>query len=368
MNSNQLITYFSTVLQNIANQIGIHNNWLDDKETEKLIESILFSLDQLGVAVEEVFPEELLKAYFGGVDKGTSLLRDAGLSIPATLALNANGQIAQGFSSSYHMDAVQELIRDSLLDLRAAINRTKRSSKETIEETIQEFRTEVAKGLFVGDNNKGVTKRVIKNFFQRGFTAFRTTDGKNLPLDFYASTLTRTKMKQANVNGAVNRYKENDVYLVQINEHQPTCHVCAQLQGMVISLTGEHEGFLSVNDSGVSLPPWHPNCEHSVRPFIIRYKQEGEVEKAKGRWKGFNPAKDVRSKAQRKAYDKEQAIRRKANAEKKMYARYQMALGDEAPKTVGAFRRMKRQNTIRFQELQSQYRRTMRDVRNNGTQ
>ncbi|MFD1066680.1 hypothetical protein [Oceanobacillus locisalsi] len=70
----------------------------------------------------------------------------------------------------------------------------------------------------------------------------------------------------------------------------------------------------------------------------------------------FDPEEDPRTPEQKKAYEKEQDARRRANAEKQQYARFKGVLGDDAPKNLGAFRRMKRQNTVKFQEMQSEYR------------
>ena len=77
--------------------------------------------------------------------------------------------------------------------------------------------------------------------------------------------------------------------------------------------------------------------------------------------KKFDPGKDTRSESDKKEYRKEQEIRRKANEEKKQYYRYVALLGDDAPKTLGGFRRMKRSNSIKYQELKAEYRRVSRE-------
>lgn len=40
---------------------------------------------------------------------------------------------------------------------------------------------------------KQITQRVGEKFGKRGMAAFVTKDGKHLPVDFYAKTVTRTK-------------------------------------------------------------------------------------------------------------------------------------------------------------------------------
>lgn len=98
------------------------------------------------------------------------------------------------------------------------------------------------------------------------------------------------------------------------------------------------------------------SCRHTTLPYVIEYKSKEDIQAEKNKWKKFNPDKDTRSPAEKREYEKEQAIRRQANAEKKQYARFNALLGDENYKTIGAFRRGKRENTKKFQQLQSKYR------------
>jgi hypothetical protein len=353
MNSDQLIAYITQVIEEIFQGVLSAKGLLEDKNKMALIETILKALDQLGVVVEEVIPKEILTTYYSAVDEASSLLEDAGVPTTGGLALTAAGQVASGFQKKIHLEAVQSIVEDTLIDFMAAIRTAKESARANIEQALSDVKADIAKGLIVGDHNKVVSKRVAQSFARNGLTSFITSDGKQLPLDFYARTVTKTKMREASTQGHVNRYIESGVTLVKVDEHLPTCHVCARYAGMVISLTGEHEGFKSIYDLDVKLPPYHPNCEHTVRPYVIEFKTEKEIQSEKDKWSKWNPEKDTRSKAERKAYEKEQTIRRKANEEKKQFMRWQLVLGAEMPKTLGGFRRMKRSNSIRFQELQS---------------
>lgn len=101
------------------------------------------------------------------------------------------------------------------------------------------------------------------------------------------------------------------------------------------------------------------SCRHTVSPYVAEFHSDNDIQSELRKWSSFDPNRDTRSSAQVHAYDHEQAIRRQANAEKKQYANYQMVFGDRAPKTLGAFRRMKRQNTAKFQTLQQEYRSIM---------
>ncbi|MCP3026612.1 phage minor capsid protein [Halobacillus sp. A5] len=353
MNNDELLKYISNVVQDIIQKVAEAEELEKEDKAQALIEQIGSILDQFGVELEEIIPELAILNYFGGVDEATEWLNESGIEVEKTLALTSEGQVAKAFQRPIHMEALEEVVEETLLDFKAALRTAKNNSKVSINDALNSVKADIAEGLIRGNHNKVLSKKVMDSFSKNGLTSFTTVDGKKLPLDFYASTITKTKMRQASVKGSTNRYQENDVGLVIIQGTTPTCHICKKYQGMVVSLTGDHEGFPSTDD--VPLPPYHPNCEDSARPYVIDYKSDEEVQAVKEKWANFNPEKDTRTPAQKKAYDKEQNIRRKANEEKKQFARYQMALGAEAPKTLGAFRRMKRQNSPKFQELQHQY-------------
>jgi hypothetical protein len=367
MNTDQLLQYIAAVMNDIFEGVLNAKDLLQDKNKTALLEAIIDALDRLDKTIEDVIPREAFLLYFMGMDEAAASLVESGIVVQGGLALTATGQVASGFRKRMHLEAIDEISGDTLLDLKAAIRTAKENAGIAIERTLESVKEDIAKGMIMGDHNKVVSKKVAKSFAENGLTSFITKDGKKLPLDFYARTVTKTKMKVAHTTGAVNRYVENGINLVKVGEHHPTCIVCSRYQGMVIDLTGETSGFKSVNDAGVKLPPYHPNCEHSIRPYVIKYKTAEEIKAEKEKWKRFNPEKDNRTPAQKKAYEKEQAIRREANKEKKQYAKMKAAMGDKAPKTIGAYRRMKRKNDEKWKQLQSDYLSATHSMNNGGT-
>ncbi|WP_081787987.1 phage minor capsid protein [Sporolactobacillus terrae] len=354
MSPDKLIDYFSFVVQDILSQVSSVDDLQNDANALDLINSILKTLDRLKATVADVIPEQILKEYFGGVDEGTKLLIAAGLEIKKASAMTKDGKVRKEFQSTMHLEAVQNIVEDTMMDLNAAIRTAQKSARASINGVLDAIKKDIANGLIVGDPRKVIQTRVAKSFADNGLTSFVTSDNKRLPLDFYSQTVVRTKMRTANTTGAVNRYLENGVTLVKVDEHQPTCHVCAGYGGKVFCPDGSDKRF-----PDGPLPPYHPNCRHTVAPFLDDFHTDDEIQAELNKWNNFKPDKDVRSAAQRYAYEHEQAIRRQANAEKKQYANYKMVLGKDAPKTIGAFRRMKRGNTSKFQALQKEYRSIM---------
>lgn len=356
MNHNQLIEYFEQVIQSIFSRVNNAKDLTDDKNAQKLITAILKSLDDLGIKVSEVMPQELEKTYLQAVSGATQDLVAQKVKVDAL-------KPADVIKKKLHVAALTSLVRDTLQDLRVAIRAAKQSATTTIKKVLSKTKREIAKGLIQGNPRKVITKRVAKTFQEEGLTCFTTADGKRLRLDKYAKTVVSVKVRDASTQGAVNRYQENGVDLVKVSQHSPTCHVCARYEGKVISLTGKHKGFLSIKNKNVKLPPYHPHCKHTVRPYVMEYKSDSEIQSEQQKWEGFNPNEDTRSVSQQKAYKKEQDIRRKAHEELKAYERYTAVLGKDSPRTIGAFRRIKRNGGESWKKLQLAYRQANRELK-----
>lgn len=364
MNSEQLIKYLQKITLDMFSQVA-SADLLNDESKAAALKKIDDMLAQFGLTVQEVLPAELLTTYFQAVEAANVLLVEAGVAVSAGAVFTKAGKIAEPFQKLIHLNAVAELVENSMGDMSAAIRTAQMSGHMAIEETLDQVRGDIAKGLIVGDARKTTQKRVMSTFLQQGLTAFVTVDNKSLPLDFYAQTVVRTKMRTATVSGSTNRYKESGVDLVVITGNGDSCAVCSQFNGMVISLEGKTEGYPVIGENGIRLPPFHPNCRCGCRPFVLSYATPAEIDEGLKRNAKYAPGKDQRTAAQKQSYEREQKARVQANAEKKQFMRWQNELGADAPKTLGAFRRMKRANTPKFQELQSNYRSAMARGRKN---
>jgi len=296
MSPDKLIDYFSFVVSDILSHVSSAEDLQSDANTLDLINTILKTLDRLKITVADVILEQILREYFGGVDQGTKLLIDAGVELKKASALTKDGKVRKSFQTSMHLEAVQNIVEDTLMDLNAAIRMAQKNAKVSIDRALAAVKKDITNGLIVGDPRKVIQARVAKSFTDNELTSFITSDNKRLPLDFYSQTVVRTKLRIANTTGSVNRYLENGVSLVKVDEHQPTCHVCAGYGGMVFCIDGSDNQF-----SDGPLPPYHPNCRHTVLPYVTDFHNDEEIQDELNKWIGFNADKDVRSASQRKA-------------------------------------------------------------------
>lgn len=343
------------VIEGIYTDVGSIGDLWDNAQKAGLVESILSRLDELGLQLSDIFPQAVAESYSSGLVAGEALLVSAGIAKTALVPTAPTKRI--------HVEALDSLISDGMGDLSGAISTIKRRFPEKLDQILDDVQKELGKTILNGDNRKQATARVADTFLKEGLTCFTVEDKngvvRNLPLDFYASTVTKTKLRQAHNNGSENRYRENGVDLVIVDEHFPTCKECASKQGIVISLTGDTPGYQTKDEVG--LPPYHPNCRHTIRPYILKYKTKEEINRDKK--KRYVPDKDNRTEAQKKAYAKEQEIRRRANREKKDYEVLKAVLGaDKVPKTLGAFRRSRRKMDLGWKQMQEEYRQAIKKM------
>lgn len=341
--------------------ILLNETYGDDWKIYQTEQRILAIIEQLGLVFEEVVPPMILKSYFQGVDAATLAMVGAGAAVAPTLALTPQGLISKPFQKLVHIKAVEALIDAGMGDLRAATRTAMQSFSTTLAETLDNVQADMAKGIIKGDTRKVIQARVAKSFTEGGFTAFTTSDGKRLPLNFYSMTVVRTKTVTASIEGSNRRYIEAGQDLVEIEGNKECCEICARYQGMVVSLTGKTPGYPVVGGD-IKLPPYHPNCRCGHTVFMLRYVSDKEVEAAKKRNARFNPEKDMRTPAQKRAYDLEQKKRRIANEENKLFAKMNRLSIPGMPKNIGAFRNMKRNKPEKYAELMKEYRNVLNPV------
>ncbi len=333
------------VVTQITNNIVNAEDLFNSKERSRIMANCINLLEQLEVSIAEYITPEILEAYRAGWELGGDLLAETGIE-----AIQGN------LTSLVHATAVQAIAIEAVDDMQAAI-RTALMTLRDINDTLQAVHDQIGTGLIQGKTTQDMTKAIQREFLEAGLTSFVTIDNRRLPLDFYAMTVTRTKVRKAQVEGSINRYIENDHDLVRINKRAFTCKVCGAREGLVVSLTGSAPGYPTFEDIG-GKPPFHPNCRHYIIPI-------SEMERDKYPPRPFTGA-DKRTAASKETYDTEQKIRVKANQEKKLYAKMKAeaaASGEDFP-NIGVWRRMKRKNDQSWQDLQGRYRASIRQLPN----
>lgn len=320
----------------------VTKNILDEREKEKMLRNINNLMEQSEMDVRELVSDELADEYQQELTN-------------AIILLNARGiKFATSLDSAVHSGALEYILKDTMLDMRAAYRTARNRLIKNIEDTLNDVKQDIADGVMYGNTRQKTVKRVYDDFLEKGLTSFTTVDGKELPLDFYAETVTRTKTSTARIQAHSNTYQEAGVDLYEVVGASDPCPICGAYHNKVFSVNGSDDRFPHVDMQNIF--PLHPNCRCSILPYVIEYEDEADINAKIEKSKQFDPSKDDRTAEQKRKYKEMQEARRKARQEMKQYAKIKGVLGDDAPKTIGAYRRMKRSNSKRYQEIQAQMR------------
>ncbi|MCK4829210.1 hypothetical protein KA005_76510, partial [bacterium] len=72
----------------------------------------------------------------------------------------------------------------------------------------------------------------------------------------------KTRLRTVQTKSVLNSCKEYDNDLVEVSAHGCDCIICEVYEGGIYSLSGRHTTYPYLD----SYPPWHPRCQHHIRP------------------------------------------------------------------------------------------------------
>lgn len=325
-----IIDYANERVRELVNNYDTHV-FEDDKDLQRLFIAISNLYDELNVTMADVLPRAIYQSYIKGVTKAEQLLEVAGMG---GVSLGSKG-VANLVKAPLHVEAINNVLSDTLADLSAAIRTAKMYGINELDKAHNEVRRELADGLIAGFTTDQITKRVAEKFSERGMTSFITVDNKHLPLDFYAKTVTRTKLQTAENHGHLNRYNERNVKHVLVTGNIPTCGECAAYRGIVFA-TERGDKFPYINLYKTF--PVHPNCRCNFRPWIKKFKSDEEIDQALETAKHFDTEKETRSKAEAKKYDANQKAKAAARQKRLTFNKMQAKLGKDGPQSFKEFK------------------------------
>jgi len=305
-----------------------------------------------GQWVETAVPE----AYQEGLDQANKSIRDqyrkAGEPFP---------EFPESFSV-VHQESILSLI-DSTRDVfDGLIYHTGRSVKDAI----KIWNTEVIKEkISAGWTIKKTQQKLVEYLKDEGFKAVTfKRNGKDVSMDLasYAAMVARSTTREATNQASMRQAKEVSGDLIKMSSHIPCCDICFPLQGRVYSITGKTPGYPQLDQAFTSgYANIHPNCKHVINPYIAKFKSPAQLKKDKEfsnrpfDFEGWSNAEKKIYKRQMDAYNTAQKKKAKLLSDRKQYERYKTRLGDGAPGSFSAFRRMKN-NPESWEKFQTEYR------------
>lgn len=249
---------------------------------------------------------------------------------------------------------------------------------DAIEQTREHMQTEIRRAALKA-TEEAITKGQTTKVMQENLIAILEANGvQSVPyirngktcymqLDAYAELVARTTEHEIRNTANINMGARIGNDLVKMSEHWGACPICTPYQGRVFSVSGVNPHYPYLYDT-----PWssvyqnfHPRCRHVLTQYIEELhtpEENARMQEFSGR--SFEVGGSGWTKQQTEAANKSlanyrigQERKRKLYTDRKQYERYQLVLGEDAPKTFSGFRRMKAANSERWQLTELDYRR-----------
>ena len=212
--------------------------------------------------------------------------------------------------------------------------------------------------LASGSTVRQMQQNLVGKLQSQGFMTVQYGSGKRayqVSLDAYAAMVARSTTREAGNLARETQLTANGYDLVRMTSHYPTCEICAQFQGRVYSISGDDKRFPPLSRAFSSgYRNIHPNCRHSVHPYVESLQSNEDLTADIAR--SNRPFEDNRPDAERALYNKQQAQNRQIRQDRYQYERYRARLGDDAPKSFHAFRKLKNAGGEKWDVLQEKYR------------
>lgn len=170
-------------------------------------------------------------------------------------------------------------------------------------------------------------------------------------LDKYFQHIKADKVIKNKANLLVTAKKWNSDY-VEMTNHGLTCGECAKYQGRVYSISGKDKRFPKLPDFILQSGKVHEGCHHALYPFFY-YDGCKTMSGNDPAIVSNRPFIDDRSDEKKELYDKRHIEKEQESIDNVEYQYIREFYGDICPKTYGAYRRMKAQNSKGYTALKT---------------
>lgn len=368
----KLISIYLKAETDIINEIArLRARGLVDYHAVAALERVQAILNQMQTDSWEYVPKMIEKMFYVRVPEARKKL-----DIPETPAKHFMGYVNAQNLTSTQTDIVQKLTMNLMADLSDAAAVAMSSLENAIlgrreNDVVRRVGLELVTSMeATGKSTAATVPEFVKILQREGVTAFVDKAGRNWSLHTYASMVTRTTSRQAEVLAVLTADPEHDLY--KISSHGTTCALCAPYEGRVYSKSGTDSVFPPLAAAFGKIDPagtddlsntWlniHPSCLHVLMPWTPAGRSEKEIREIQD---FSDPRKnpfsvDPRSKKQIEAYRDKEKARSKWLDDYRQFERYRVTIPDDTPKTFNTFLKHKLADDDKYQKWLKLYRET----------
>ena len=371
----KLISIYLKAETDIINEIArLRSMGLIDYHAVAALERVQAILNKMQTDSWEYIPRMIEKMFYVRVPEARKKL-----DVPETPVKHFMGYVNATTLTSTQTDIVQKLALNLATELSDASVVAMSSLENALigrreNDVFRRVGLElVANMQATGRSTAATVPEFVKILQREGVTAFVDKAGRNWSLHTYASMVTRTTSRQAEVLAVLTVDPEHDLY--KISSHGTTCALCAPYEGRVYSKSGTNPDFPPLAAAFGKIDPagaddlsntWlniHPQCLHVLMPWSAAGRTPEEIQKIKD---FSNPRKnpftvDPRSQKQIKAYRDKEKARAKWLDDYRQFERYRVTIPDDTPKTFNTFLKHKLADDEKYQNWMKLYREANRN-------
>lgn len=372
----KLISIYLKAETDIINEIArLRSQGLVDYHAVAALERVQAILNQMQTDSWEYVPKMIEKMFYVRVPEARKKL-----DVPETPAKHFMGYVNAQNLTGEQTDIVQKLTMNLMTELSDASLVVLSSLENAIlgrreNDVVRRVGLELVANMeATGKSTAATVPEFVKILQREGVTAFVDRAGRNWSLHTYASMVTRTTSRQAEVLAVLTADPEHDLY--KISSHGTTCALCAPYEGRVYSKSGTDPVFPPLAAAFGKIDPagtddlantWlniHPNCLHVLMPWTPAGRSEKEIREIQD---FSDPRKnpfsvDPRSKKQIEAYRDKEKARSKWLDDYRQFERYRVTIPDDTPKTFNTFLKHKLADDDKYQKWLKLYREANREA------
>ena len=257
---------YRAIGQHILNNLqynGLDVNSITAMTELQLLNQIEQQLNLIQSQIQEVVTDKIETEYIRG---------QLNHYISTTGILNYNEVLNNFPFATINWYTSSQLISDAMEDILVATSNTNKGIKKVVKSTVakhlqlnalqgESYKT--IKNMIIKDlQKKGLSEKIVRE----GFVGIIDKGGKKWGLKNYVDMVVQTKTHQAYIEGIKQQAIETGKDLAVIPVKGAT-DPCKHFEGMVISLTGLTEGYMSYEQLKATNLIFHPRCKHNPIPI-----------------------------------------------------------------------------------------------------
>jgi len=206
-------------------------------------------------------------------DEGLAKFRQAGINIRRPPSGGIAGRGRRDVFAQVHQQAVAAATDAFLNSTNAAFEQIGRRVDDLFR---RESLQAVVKGIAEGKTRRAVSAEIKQSLLDKGAPYFEDKLGRRWPLDRYTEMVARTTTREAMTQGTVNRLNEHGIELAQVSV-TGTPDLCIYYERTIVYIGAAPNptAYPPISAIGGG-PPFHPNCQHTLQPFVIDLATEKE--------------------------------------------------------------------------------------------